>query len=1055
MLIGTIRRLRVYALLGLTLVVAGMGASCPGGIGGNGDGGIGGGGSPTPPAGNRPPRIIIVSVSATTAIQGDSVVISISGDDAEDAAVARVFASLSTNPTQAQELQIESGIPIGPGAGSANVVWDTTTAPVGAYNIFAEIDDRTYDPATDTGNKPVRVTTTQVVSVAPEGSQPASVPPQLVFVDPLPNLGLSALDEMTIRYIYADTDSNVTVTLLLDKDLDATNDDVANPGDPNDPSTNIIILPSTARLATDPVFPIQADTDEIRTNPRSLLQTVSGILPFPGAPIAGQLKEYRFTIDFSQIPVRTEPYFVRAFITDGTDSLNAYATGSLTISSLASGTVDVGEVGFRFAGARFQGFSAKENLGTDFVDVPDMDGDGQDEILIASRFGSPRNRPQVGAAYLIFGRKKTPFPPDTNNNGLPDVTGPDGSTVDYPPIPDYLPNPYDSKNVGRFGGIISINSVSSFFRGTTYLMPSPQLGNLPPAEFQDPDHPNLPTAGLTSITRIDVSNDGVPDLVFGLPFTSWAYDHEDDDPAEGSCDQPYGYIPVTIPSPIVDRHPNWNRCDQFSDDNIGDVFTPITAPLDQGMVIGVDGTTDLRNIYRKFVDVNLAGQRNPSGAIDDEGFIYPPGIVPGGFRIRGGWFPEIVDGNNEFRITTDNAYGATVATTPSLDNDTDEELIVSIPLQGGGTGQIAIWYGQNFIESGAAGADNVNSWPALAQASACGAQNCAMETIPPDPPDPQEIVRWCVRNCYVTVPAFVSVLGEQQGDQLGNGGPAGQFNQDGVSDILAGAPNASRDGFNNNGVFYVLFTPQGGFGNVNMGINPPPHMKITGTHDGDRFGAKQSLLRDINGDSIDDVGFSSESFDYNITGNLSEEQDVGYVGVIFGNRPLTGENGFSPLEVGTGILSGVKFFGAVPGALAGHDFSSAGDFNQDGFGDLLISCPGENRTISGQTRRGVVYLVFGGPHLIDEEFNLSQVGTATLPGIVFIGRSFVEDTIADVAPLDTCGGVGDLDGDGFDDIMVGATKQDFVNTASPNQRRLDAGEVYLIYGSNYGTNVVP
>ncbi len=281
---GTIRRLRLYALFGLSVVGVAAGASCPGGI--FGGGGLGGGTSPIPPVGNRPPRIIITSVSATTIIQGEPVVISITGDDAEDAAVARVFASLSTNPTQTQELPIQSGIPIGPGAASANVSWDTTTVPIGAYSIFAEIDDRTFNAADNTGNLPVRVTTAQTVSVAPEGSQPATSPPQLLFIDPLPNLGLSSQDEMTIRYIYADTDSNVTVTLLLDKDLDATNDDVSNPGDPNDPATNIIILPSTARLGTDPTFPLPADTEEIRTNPRDLFPTVSGILPFPGAPIA-------------------------------------------------------------------------------------------------------------------------------------------------------------------------------------------------------------------------------------------------------------------------------------------------------------------------------------------------------------------------------------------------------------------------------------------------------------------------------------------------------------------------------------------------------------------------------------------------------------------------------------------------------------------------------------------------------------------------------------------------------------------------------------------------
>ena len=40
-----------------------------------------------------------------------------------------------------------------------------------------------------------------------------------------------------------------------------------------------------------------------------------------------------------------------------------------------------------------------------------------------------------------------------------------------------------------------------------------------------------------------------------------------------------------------------------------------------------------------------------------------------------------------------------------------------------------------------------------------------------------------------------------------------------------------------------------------------------------------------------------------------------------------------------------------------------------------------------------------------------------------------------------------------DPIQVGTVQLvDFVNPASPNQRRTDAGEVYIIYGNNFGSN---
>jgi hypothetical protein len=1040
------RIVRSLCLYG-SLIALSVGLSCPGTTDE--------GGAPLIPpvaGGNTPPRVLLTGIETPEgnnfAEVGELVTINFTGQDSEDTANVRIFASQSSNPSPAQEIPILNGFPVGPGVGSGITSWNTAGVPSGSYNIFAEIDDGT--------NPPVRVISAEPVQIAPPGSSPLNVPPQIVLIDPLPNMGLSAQDDVTVRYIYADPDSPTTVTLLLDKDLNPNNDDINNPGDPFDPNSNIIILPTTALLPTDPT----GDAD-LRRNPRSFANLTSPIFPFPGAPLAGVLVEYRFQIDFSRIPVRAEPYHIRATISDGNVIRHAYALGSISINQLAQGTVDVSDLGFSLAGARFQGFSAYENLGTDFVDATDLDSDGVGDFMIASRFGSPRNRLQPGAAYLIFGRKKTPFPPDTNGNGLPDVIDNNGNVVDYPPVPTFLPNPYDSRNVGRFGGIISINSVSSFFRGTTYAMPEPRFSpyNDPPFNQLDPDHVGIGTAGLTSITRIDLSGDGVPDLVFGLPFISGAYDHIDDDPVDGSCDRPYGYMPTgSLQGLVIDHEPNHARCDEGgqhpsgNDDmgvNLDDSGHFLGAgDLDQGLVIMVDGTSDLRNTFRKIVDAGLAGQFDEAGAEDDEFVVHGAATIPDGFRIRGGWHPERIVNDTEIRITNDNEYGATVAALPSIDNDLNDELIISSPGQFDGRGEVTVWLGGNLSSNGFYGEDGVKSLPGISDPSRCGGMSCLTDNIGM-PPQPRT---FCNRRCFVGEPQSTPIVGEMSGDRLGYGGPAGQFNQDGVPDILAGAPGASRNGLSENGIFYVFFTAQGGFGPIDLSVNPPPHLKIIGTHNNDHFGRVQTEVRDMNGDGIDDVAFASENFD---TGAAPAQQNVGYVGVIFGDRGLTGENTFSPMDVGTAILPGVKFFGAAANALAGHDITSAGDFNNDGFGDLLISCPGETRSVGVQTRLGVVYLVFGGLHLVNGSFNLSQVGTPALPGIVFIGRAFQQDPNADVAPLETVGGIGDVDGDGFDDIMIGAPHMDFVNPDSPNQRRVDAGEVYLIYGSNVGTNALP
>ena len=103
-----------------------------------------------------------------------------------------------------------------------------------------------------------------------------------------------------------------------------------------------------------------------------------------------------------------------------------------------------------------------------------------------------------------------------------------------------------------------------------------------------------------------------------------------------------------------------------------------------------------------------------------------------------------------------------------------------------------------------------------------------------------------------------------------------------------------------------------------------------------------------------------------------------------------------------------------------------------------------------RARQGVVYLIFGGTHLLNEAFTLAQVGTASLPGIVF--ASPYEKGTADEAAPTAVGLLGDVDNDGFDDIGIGLPDADFLDPREPTQRRNDAGEAYIVYGNNFGTN---
>ena len=63
-------------------------------------------------------------------------------------------------------------------------------------------------------------------------------------------------------------------------------------------------------------------------------------------------------------------------------------------------------------------------------------------------------------------------------------------------------------------------------------------------------------------------------------------------------------------------------------------------------------------------------------------------------------------------------------------------------------------------------------------------------------------------------------------------------------------------------------------------------------------------------------------------------------------------------------------------------------------------------------------------------------------------------TDADAAPITWASGAGDVNGDGFADLLVGIPEADTVYPLNPSLRQIDTGEMYLIYGSNSGTNAV-
>src|SRR5205814_7736488 len=132
--------------------------------------------------------------------------------------------------------------------------------------------------------------------------------------------------------------------------------------------------------------------------------------------------------------------------------------------------------------------------------------------------------------------------------------------------------------------------------------------------------------------------------------------------------------------------------------------------------------------------------------------------------------------------------------------------------------------------------------------------------------------------------------------------------------------------------------------------------------------------------------------------------------------------------------NGFTLFGVDDLDDSGNAVSGAGDVNGDGFDDLLIGAFPYAALFRSKTLAGESYVVFG---------KADWSATATLDLATLNGTNGF--TLLGVDASDVSGnavsGAGDVNGDGFDDLLIGASDAD----AAGNLKD-DAGESYVVFG---------
>jgi hypothetical protein len=189
---------------------------------------------------------------------------------------------------------------------------------------------------------------------------------------------------------------------------------------------------------------------------------------------------------------------------------------------------------------------------------------------------------------------------------------------------------------------------------------------------------------------------------------------------------------------------------------------------------------------------------------------------------------------------------------------------------------------------------------------------------------------------------------------------------------------------------------------------------------------------DINGDGFADLIIGSAYGD--AAGNAKDL--AGDSHVVFGKASGWGAAiDLATIAAGTG---GFVIHGQDANDRSGSSVASAGDINGDGFADLIIGTRGGDAAGNAKGYAGDSYVVFGKASGWGAAIDLATIAAGT-GGFVIHGQDGGDRAGNSVASA------GDINGDGFADLIIGAPYGDAAGNA-----KTEAGDSYVVFGKASG-----